>query len=137
MPTMVSKTYASGVLSAVRDIWPGLCLALLSDEPPVEAGVISVLTVEIEGEGYARAAIAKADWSDPLGNAPVSMPLEDDVLFPTAVMEWPEVSWIALMPTADGEHALIALELTMPVIVRSERQLRVAAGLFALRHLSV
>lgn len=137
MPTLVSKTYASRVLSAVPDIWPGMCLALLSGEPTVEAGVISVLSTEIEGDGYARADIAKADWSEPLGNAPVAMPLEDDLLFPMAETEWPEVSWIALMPTAESEHALIALELTMPVVVRSQRQLRVAAGLFALRHLSL
>lgn len=143
MSTMVSKAFARGVLGAVPDVWPGLCLALLTDAPEAVAGDMDVTFVEVPGSigadatGYVRADVPKSAWSDPLGNAPASMPLGEDIEFAEANAQWPPVTWIAVMPNDYGPYALMCLELTSPVVVRTNKRLRVPAGLMALRHFSV
>ena len=108
MTVFVSKQYGRQVLGAVPDLWPDLCLALLTDEPPVDAGTVSVSGVEVSGINYERVSIPVSAWADPVGNAPASMLLDEDVVFPEAGDGWPDVKWIALMPDATGTDALIA-----------------------------
>lgn len=140
MTTYVSKQYGRQVLGAVPDLWPDLCVALLTDEPEVEAGSLLVNGVEVDyttAVNYERADVPSSAWADPAGNAPASMLLDEDVVFPEAGVGWPDVKWIALMPNDSSDEALIAVELITPTTVQAGRQLRIAAGLLALRHLTL
>lgn len=140
MTTFVSKQYGRQMLGAVPDLWPQLCVALLTDAPTVVIGSLQIGGVELDkyGDyGYDRVPIPVYAWADPTGNAPASMLLDEDIVFAVATDPWPEVKWIALMPNDASTDALIATELITPTVVASGRQLRVAAGLLALRHLTL
>lgn len=137
MTVFVSKQYGRQVLGAVPDLWPDLCMALLTDEPEVVAGSVDVSGVELSVTEYERQPIPVGAWADPTGNAPASMLLDEDVVFPAASGVWPEVKWVALMPDAGSSEALVAAELISPTVVQAGRQLRMAAGLLALRHVTM